>query len=285
MRLIYREDTKKSHAPASKVVRKWLLWGQTLGIWAEMRIFVFHYFTAQMESLHIITPVKDSIESTLRTAKAILDSHIDVPFSYTIYNDFSTEENTRRLEKASREMGFTLVNLADLTSHPSPNYLMVLRREQQLCWEGGCHLLIVESDVTVRPDTLQELAAAAARLPEAGIVAAVTVDEKGDINYPYDFAQKMEAGEHDVRKHLSFCCSLLTNRLLERVDFGQLDETKNWFDVTISHESLEQGLHNYLLTRLPVLHQPHGSRPWKKLKYTNPLKYYLKKYFKGMDKI
>lgn len=55
--------------------------------------------------------------------------------------------------------------------------------------------------------------------------------------------------------------------------------------MTISHESLEQGMHNYLLTDLPVLHRPHGSRPWKKLKYSNPLKYYLKKYTKGWDKI
>lgn len=238
-----------------------------------------------MESLHIITPVKDSIESTLRTAKAILDSHIDVPFLYTIYNDFSTEENTRLLEKASKEMGFTLVNLADLTTHPSPNYLTVLRREQQICREKGYHLLIVESDVTVKPDTLQKLAEAATRLPEAGIIAAVTVDEKGDINYPYEFAQKLEAGTHDIHKHLSFCCTLLTNELLEKVDFNLLDDTKNWFDVTISHESLEQGMHNYLLTNLPVLHRPHGSRPWKKLKYSNPLKYYLKKYIKGWDKI
>ena len=238
-----------------------------------------------MESLHIITPVKDSIESTLRTAKAILGSHIDVPFSYTIYNDFSTEENTRLLEKASREMGFTLVNLADLTTHPSPNYLMVLRREQQLCRESGCHLLIVESDVTVKPDTLQELATAATRLPEAGIIAAVTVDEEGDINYPYEFAQKLETGEHDVRKHLSFCCTLLTTKLLETVDFGLLDETKNWFDVTISHESIAAGLHNYLFLALPVRHRPHASRPWKQLKYKNPLLYYWRKWTKGFDKI
>ena len=37
---------------------------------------------------------------------------------------------------------------------------------------------------------------------------------------------------------------------------------KNWFDVTISHESLNAGLHNYLYTSLPVLHRPHQSRPW-----------------------
>ena len=55
-----------------------------------------------MKQLHIITPVKDSIESTLDTIKAIMASDIKVPFTYTIYNDFSTEENTRRLEEASK---------------------------------------------------------------------------------------------------------------------------------------------------------------------------------------
>ena len=52
-----------------------------------------------MKRLHIITPVKDSIESTLDTIKAIISSDIKVPFTYTIYNDFSTEENTLLLEK------------------------------------------------------------------------------------------------------------------------------------------------------------------------------------------
>ena len=70
-----------------------------------------------MNSLHIITPVKDSIDFTLETAKAILASDLKVPFTYTIYNDFSTPENTRRLEQAAREMNFRLVNLADLTDH------------------------------------------------------------------------------------------------------------------------------------------------------------------------
>ena len=81
-----------------------------------------------MKSLHIVTPVKDSIESTLETIKAILSSDIKVPYTYTIYNDFSTAENTALLEKYSKELGFTLVNISDLTDHPSPNYLLVLQR-------------------------------------------------------------------------------------------------------------------------------------------------------------
>ena len=78
---------------------------------------------------------------------------------------------------------------------------------------------------------------------------------------------------------------MLCNRLLQAFDFHSLDAEKNWFDVTISHESLNAGLHNYLYTSLPVLHRPHQSRPWKQLKYKNPLKYYWLKFTKGLDKI
>ena len=89
----------------------------------------------------------------------------------------------------------------------------------------------------------------------------------------------------DTKKHCSFCCSLLTPALLKAFDFNTLDPTKNWYDVTISHEALGSGLKNYVFTTLPVIHRPHQSRPWKQLKYKNPLKYYWIKFTKGMDKI
>ena len=41
-----------------------------------------------MKNLHIITPVKDSIDSTILTIRALLASQIDVPYIYTVYNDF-----------------------------------------------------------------------------------------------------------------------------------------------------------------------------------------------------
>lgn len=238
-----------------------------------------------MEKLHIITPVKDNVPSALETARAILSSRLDAPHTYTIYNDFSTDESTQQLNEASQELGFRLVNLSDLTSHPSPNYLLVLQREQKLCLEEDAALLIVESDVVVRPDTLQGLWKAAQEHADAGIVASVTVDDDGVINYPYLYAKGKEGQVLDTRRHCSFCCSLLTPELLRRVDFEQLNASKSWFDVTISHRSLQEGLHNYLLTTLPVIHRPHGSRPWKQLKYKNPLKYYWLKLTKGLDKI
>ena len=170
-----------------------------------------------MKKLHIITPVKDNVPSALETARAILSSRLDAPHTYTIYNDFSTEESTRQLDEASQELGFRLVNLSDLTSHPSPNYLLVLQREQKLCLEEDAGLLIVESDVVVRPDTLQGLWKAAQEHADAGIVASVTVDDDGVINYPYLYAKGKENQVLDTRRHCSFCCSLLTPELLRRV--------------------------------------------------------------------
>ena len=238
-----------------------------------------------MEGLNIITPVKDSIELTLETIKATLASEIAVPYTYTIYNDFSTPENTAILEKASKELGFRLVNISDLTDHPSPNYLMVLRMTQKESIEKNWGLAIVESDVIVKKDTFQKLYEGAVADEKCAIAASVTVDEKGEINYPYLPAKGQENMAFKYEKHCSFCCSLLTPTFLKAFSFEELDATKNWFDVTISHKALELGFNNWLYTNLPVWHRPHGSRPWKQLKYTNPLKYYWLKFTKGLDKI
>ena len=238
-----------------------------------------------MKQLHIITPVKDSIELTIQTIEAILTSDITVPYTYFVYNDFSSEENTARLKEASQKMGFELVNLSDLTDHPSPNYLLILQSAQQKAIEAEAGLLIVESDVVVKKDTLQSLFDGALERTDCGIAASVTVDEKGEINYPYLFAKGNENRIYPEKKHLSFCCSLLSLRFFKAFDFHQLDPKKNWHDVTISHRSLKEGFTNYLFTSLPVWHRPHSSRPWKQLKYTNPLKYYWLKFTKGLDKI
>lgn len=238
-----------------------------------------------MKCIHIITPVKDSIELTLQTAEAIMASRLRIPFVYTIYNDFSTPENTARLEEASGKLGFELVNLAELTEHPSPNYLMVLQMAQERALKEEAGLAIVESDVVVKENTLQDLFDGALQREDCGIAAAVTVDENGDINYPYLFAKGRENRIFPEKKHFSFCCSLLTLNFLKTFDFHLLDPEKNWHDVTISHQSLKEGFRNYLFTTLPVWHRPHSSRPWKQLKYKNPLKYYWLKYTKGLDKI
>lgn len=238
-----------------------------------------------MKNLHIITPVKDSIDSTIQTIRALLSSQIDVPYIYTVYNDFSSAENTALLEKYSKELGFELVNLADITDHPSPNYLLVLQMAQKRAIEQQAGLLIVESDVVVDKLTVQGLVDGAEQREDCGIAASVTVDESGVINYPYNYAKGHEGEVYKVDKHCSFCCSLLTLRLLNSYDFHNLNPDKHWFDVHISHISQDLGLNNYLFCNLPVLHRPHASRPWKQMKYKNPIKYYLLKFFKRVDKI
>ena len=238
-----------------------------------------------MKNLHIITPVKDSIDSTLQTIEALMTSKTGVNFKYTIYNDFSTPQNRALLEKYSAKYGFELVNLSDITDHPSPNYLLVLQTAQRRAIENNADLLIVESDVIVAPDTVQRLVEGATARTDCGIAASVTVDDNGEINYPYGYAKGHEGEVYAVDKHCSFCCSLLTNRLLRSYDFNLLNPDKHWFDVHISHISLDMGLKNHLFCNLPVIHRPHSSRPWKQLKYTNPLKYYWRKFVKRFDKI
>ena len=238
-----------------------------------------------MNKLHIITPVKDSLETTLLTIDSIMSSECSVDFSYTVYNDFSSDETTRSLQIKSENLGFTLVNLKDLTDHPSPNYLMVLQMAQQKAIEENAHLLIIESDVILGKNTLQKMAENVTMHDKVGMVAAVTTDISGKINFPYLYAKSFKSGIYETKKRLSFCCTILNINFLKSFNFNELNPEKNWYDVFISHKSVELGFSNYLLTSLPVLHLPHSSRPWKLLKYSNPIKYYWLKITNKRDKI
>ena len=40
-----------------------------------------------MQELLIITPVKDSIDHTIRTMEAVVQSELTVPHRYVVYND------------------------------------------------------------------------------------------------------------------------------------------------------------------------------------------------------
>jgi hypothetical protein len=237
-----------------------------------------------MNKLHIITPVKDSPETTERTINALMSSITTVPFEYTVYNDFSSDENTQKLEELSRKYTFNLVNLKDITSHPSPNYLLVLQKAQAKALSDKTHLIIVESDVIVKKNTVRQLYDCAGLSDRAGMVSAVTTDENGNINFPNLYARKYDKGLISTRKRISFCCVLLTYDLLSSLDFNTLNPSKDWYDVIISHKSLRMGFKNYLNTLCEVVHLPHSSRPWKLLKYSNPMKYYWLKYTKQLEK-
>lgn len=226
----------------------------------------------------VIMPVKDALQAAEQSLRAVAASG----YSLTVYDDYSTPKNAAALDEFGKEFGFPVLHLSECTDHPSPNYRWVLIDAQRRCLKEGRDLVIIESDVTIRPDTIERLMCAIS--PHTGMVAAVTTDEQGKINFPYEYARGMKE-DGACKKRLSFCCTLLTMSLLQRYDFAQLDETKNWYDISISRISRRLGLENILQVCNPVLHKPHSSRPWKQLKYTNPFLYYWRKLIHGRDKI
>ena len=231
----------------------------------------------------VITPVKDSLNTTKETIQSIVNSKGH--FWYSIYNDFSTSETTSELTTLSALHQFELINLAEITNTPSPNYRLVLQMAQQKALELNLPLIIVESDVEVQPDTLEELVKLSKSLSECGMVGAITRDREGNINFPYLNFKSTRKEIVKTRHSLSFCCTLLTTELLKKYDFKTLSAEKHWYDVSISRKSLQIGLNNYLLISGGVLHKPHSSRPWKQLKYENPVKYYYQKLIKRLDRI
>ncbi len=229
-------------------------------------------------NLYVIMPVKDSIETAEQAIRAIVSSG----HTLTVFDDNSTAETAALLDQLASELKIGVVHVGQLIDHPSPNYRWVLITAQRECLETNRHLVVVESDVIVRPDTLDRLAAAVE--PKVGMVAAVTHDAEGQVNFPYEYAKRIHA-DGVCTKRFSFCCTLLTNTFLRAYDFEQLNPEKNWYDVHISHMSVKLGFDNILQVTNPVLHKPHSSRPWKQLKYTNPLLYYWRKLTQHKDKI
>ncbi|SIN64860.1 glycosyltransferase family A protein [Algoriphagus halophilus] len=231
----------------------------------------------------VITPVKNSIETTLDTARAIAAS--SVPVKHVIFNDFSTEETKLKLKEEQAEIGYELIHIEDLTDHPSPNYKLVLQMAQKMGLEENLPVLVIESDVVVKPDTIESLLEFQESHPKSGLVGSVTVDEQGGVNFPYLKFKGVKESVISTHRSLSFCCTLFSLPFLKAFDFTELDEAKDWYDTFISKKSIELDFENYVLMDSPVWHRPHASRPWKQLKYTNPLKYYFLKFWKGLDKI
>lgn len=231
----------------------------------------------------VITPVKDSLKTTTETIQSIHKSTGN--FQYCIFNDFSSEETTQSLKLLSKEYNFELINLAEITNTPSPNYRLVLQIAQQKALELGVPLIIVESDVEVQTDTLTELIRHSHTLPLCGMVASITKNAEGQINFPYLNFKSTTREIIKTRHSLSFCCTLITPGLLRQYDFQNLSAEKHWYDVSVSRKSIQLGLNNFLLVSHGVLHKPHSSRPWKQLKYKNPLKYYYQKLIKRLDRI
>lgn len=229
-------------------------------------------------NLYVIMPVKDSIETAEQAIRAIVASG----HTLTVYDDNSTVETAARLDQLAKELKIGVVHVGSYIDHPSPNYRWVLINAQRESLTTDRHLVIVESDVIVQPDTLDRLAATVG--PKTGMVAAVTHNSEEEVNFPYEYAKGIHA-DGVCTKRFSFCCTLLTTAFLQAYDFEQLNPEKNWYDVHISHMAVKLGFENILQVTNPVLHKPHSSRPWKQLKYTNPLLYYWRKLTQHKDKI
>lgn len=231
----------------------------------------------------IITPVKDSLETTKLTISAIAKAKGD--FEYYIFNDFSQTETKDFLETEKDKLGFQLVHLEDFTNTPSPNYKLVLETAQNMALQKNCPLIIIESDVIIEPNTLADLLNIYRKYSNPGIIGAITVDKTGNYNFPYNFETTKSSEVVNTPHSLSFCCTLISQEFMREFDFKILSQKKDWFDVYISRQSKKLGFNNYLAKGVEVLHLPHSSRPWKNLKYSNPLLYYMKKIFLKRDRI
>lgn len=231
----------------------------------------------------VITPVKDSLKNILETIKAINTSLVEI--EYIVYNDFSSQETRDSLEKNAQKLRYKLINLEDLTNTPSPNYKLVLQLAQKLALEKNVPLIIVESDVTIKSNTFTQLLQFNNEHKNTGLVGAITVDSSGKVNFPYLKFKHNTDAIIETKRSLSFCCTLLSINFLKSFNFENLNQAKDWYDTIISKKAIELNFKNYVLMQAPVIHLPHSSRPWKHLKYKNPIKYYLLKLINKRDKI
>lgn len=236
-----------------------------------------------MKKALVVTPVKNSPESTKQTIIAISQS--SVPVEHHVYNDFSEAPTKEMLNQCQQTNQCQVIHLEDITDTPSPNYKLVLQLSQKNALDKNLPLIIVESDVTVANDTIEKLLNFSKVHPEAGMIGAITVGASGKVNFPYLKFKNTKKEIIETKRSLSFCCTLLSVAFLKKYDFSGLNNSKDWYDTHISQQSIACGFKNYVLMNTPVHHAPHSSRPWKQLKYENPLKYYFLKYWKGLDKI
>ena len=238
-----------------------------------------------MKDLVLIIPVKDSLNTLSETIRSIVSANNSSTFFY-VFDDFSTVDTRRWLDENSVKYGYQVIGLEKHTTKKSPNYRTILLMAREMSLKKNTHLVIVESDVIVQKGTIFGLNRLANELPNAGLIGAVTVDREGKVNFPYLYAATDgKTGTYVSEHSISFCCTILTNDFLQKFDFNELPNTLDWFDVPITRKSRTLGFKNYISKDLPVFHQPHSSRPWKLLKYKNPVLYYLKKFIFRRDRI
>ena len=130
-------------------------------------------------------PVKDAIESAAVSIRAIRQCG----YPLCVFDDYSTEENAKRIDELSQALSFSVVHIADKYAHPSPNYRWVLQTARREAIAQSKHLLIVESDVVVRSETIPMMLRAIGK--HVGMVAAITHNQENEINFPYEYARRI----------------------------------------------------------------------------------------------
>ncbi|MGI9541800.1 MAG: glycosyltransferase family 2 protein, partial [Cyclobacteriaceae bacterium] len=156
----------------------------------------------------VITPVKDSLATTVETIRSI--SRSEGAFDYLIFDDFSSRETADYLDKDAVSSGYQVIHLRDHVTSPSPNYRTTLIMAQKKALEEKVDLIIVESDVIVAPETLNGLHDFARSLDQPGLVGSVTTDAQGTINFPYLHIKQDDPEVLLTKRSLSFCCTLIT---------------------------------------------------------------------------
>ncbi len=234
-----------------------------------------------LSDLLIVTPVKNSLDTTIKTIEAV--SQYRSIHEYLVFNDNSDTETTQWLEENSIQLGYTLLQAQEITPEDSPNQRALLIELLTRC--RGRDILIVESDVIINQNTITGLQDAANTLESPGLIGAVTVDADGVPCFPHAHLKGKTGSVIQLNSSISFCCTLLSRSFFDTISAASLSRKKEWFDIFLSKKARNSGYKNYILLNQKVFHRPHSSRPWKKMKYTHPIRYYLGKFFARRDRI
>ncbi|MDR0547722.1 MAG: hypothetical protein LBG77_09145 [Dysgonamonadaceae bacterium] len=201
-----------------------------------------------MHQLHIVTPIWNAADSVKRSIAAIVSSKVVFPFEYTVYNACLAGDKLKKLTELSAQYHFNVVSVNPSGSSPISLLVEMLRQAQQQALLAEVPLLWVSPDVVVNKDTVQELFEYRRFMERAGLISALVHDSKDIIAAPHLYAWKYNRGIVPTHQNVGLSCVLFTPRLLAAIDFGDLPDTEEAFDVRISKRSRRLGFRNYLIT-------------------------------------
>jgi len=225
----------------------------------------------------VLIPFRDSLTTLQRTILALKKPAPEIPL--LLCDDASSAQCLKELNTWLETQNWSKVDVLSLpVGEDAPQYGLALRAGLQRAHNEMRQLLVVESDVEVLPGVVLGLQRVLQRKPDAVMAGAVTIDPEGVWNFPYAGtfrAAKLRSSPLIRRRSLSFCCTLLDHGFVDHLLHTPFPDT-GWMDLKISAMARKLGT-LWLALDLQVVHHPHSSRPWKLLKYKNPLLYYFYK--------